>query len=191
MGVRYLSQGFAGTPVLPLPGSLLNQFIGDHEPCVAPVRVKTSAIGIRPLPFKHGRKTTTVAAIRVVLLDGRIQVSIGLHGFPANTDGRAASGIPERDRTLAIGKTAILKRGAAVESAMRVFFTRHFDHAAELQAKFGGVSCRPDIQRLEFFDVYRLREGRRAVVIKWDPVDHVGVWPKTGTPYDQLISAWR
>src|SRR6266568_3751943 len=118
MGVRYLSQGFAGTPVLPLPGSLLNQFIGDHEPCVAPVRVKTSAIGIRPLPFKHGRKTTTVAA-------------------------------------------------------MRVFFTRHFDHAAELQAKFGGVSCRPDIQRLEFFDVYRLREGRRAVVIKWDPVDHV------------------
>src|SRR5215831_3497577 len=108
MSMRYLPQCLVAIAILPLTGRLLQDFVRNHESCRATVDVKPCVIDRRPLAFQECRRTIAASAIRVVLLNGRIEETIGARGIAAEADGRAAASVPQRSKARAIVEAAVL-----------------------------------------------------------------------------------
>src|SRR5438552_18295972 len=130
-------------------------------------------IGWRPLAFQYGRESATASAIRIVLLDWRVEVTIPSHRITAHAHRRACMCVPQREETSTISETAVLQRCCPVQPGVHILAAGRFDNAAELQAEFGGIPGCADVQRVKLLDVDRLRECRRAVVIEGNAVDDI------------------
>src|SRR6185436_4483948 len=127
----------------------------------------------RPLPFQDGGKSAAASAVRIVLLDGGVEVAIRSHGVAGKPERSLAAPVSKRKKTGAIPEAAVLYRSGSVQTRMHILIARGLDDATELQTKFGRVSRGAHVQRIELIDVERLRKSRGPIVIERHAIDDV------------------
>src|SRR5262245_14903658 len=96
VSVGNLSESFTAVAVLTLAGKFLQQFVGNHQFRSAIVYIEASVVFGGPLQLHYPRKSAAAAAIRDILLDGRVEKPIRSHSVACHTKRRLSPAVSQR-----------------------------------------------------------------------------------------------